>query len=384
MLVIKVKFVSSKSEKQFRTAVGSLADVKVLVTNALNRADVLVYELGTSTAADFDVVQAEMRTIHARHLLLVSDNPSQDALMAAIRLGAKEFLPLPLERNRIHAALDRIRKIEAERTEDVLPRQARIINILGSKGGVGTTTIAVNLAVELAGREEQNSVALVDMNTLFGDIPLFLDLQTKFHWGEITKNIDRMDDIFMGKVMERHPSGIQILTSPGYLNGHIAPTPKTIENILGVMQRMFDFIVIDAGQSTNDTCLKIIQMASDVLLVSTLSLPCLSNTNKLLQSYTNLGYAGRDKLKVLVNRYLKKSELSPAEAKEGIGQDLFWVIPNDYSSTMSAINQGKPLRSIYPKAAVTRSIAEMAEALASGQDRKQSKKRRKGFFLKKT
>jgi pilus assembly protein CpaE len=238
--------------------------------------------------------------------------------------------------------------------------------------------------VELAGREEQNSVALVDMNTLFGDIPLFLDLQTKFHWGEITKNIDRMDDIFMGKVMERHPSGIQILTSPGYLNGHVAPTPKTIENILGVMQQMFDFIVIDAGQSTNDTCLKIIQMASDVLLVSTLSLPCLSNTNKLLQSYTNLGYAGRDKLKVLVNRYLKKSELSPAEAKDGIGQDLFWVIPNDYSSTMSAINQGKPLRSIYPKAAVTRSIAEMAEALASGQDRKQPKKRRKAFFFKKS
>jgi pilus assembly protein CpaE len=123
-------------------------------------------------------------------------------------------------------------------------------------------------------------------------------------------------------------------------------------------------------------------MASDVLLVSTLSLPCLSTANKLLQSFTNLGYAGRDKMKVLVNRYLKKGEITLQEAAKGISQDFFWVIPNDYTSTMSAINQGQPLQRIHPKAAVTRSIGEMAQALVAGPKDASKAKKRRGLFFK--
>jgi pilus assembly protein CpaE len=319
-----------------------------------------------------------------RHILLVSADTSRETLMGAIRLGAREFLTPPLDADQVQAALDRIQALEDEQPAALEVRRGRIINVLGSKGGVGTTTIAVNLAVELADGERPARVALVDMNTLFGDIPLFLDLKTEFHWGEITKNIERMDNIFLGKILAKHPTGIQVLSSPAYLNGHVAPTPETIEHILGVMQQMFDFVIIDAGQSTNDTCLKIVQMASDVLLVSTLSLPCLSTANKLLQSFVNMGYAGRDKMKVLVNRYLKKGEISLKEAAKGISQDFFWVIPNDYTSTMSAINQGQPLRRIHPKAAVTRSIGDMAQALAAGPEGTRATKKRRGFLFKRS
>ncbi len=382
MLDIKVKFIDPESEKQFRRAVRPLDNFQILDPRDSGPAGVLVYEIGRSAAMDFDVIQAEMDETAVRHILLVSADTSREVLMGAIRLGAREFLTPPLDADQVQAALDRIQALEAEQPVAPRTRHGRIINVLGSKGGVGTTTIAVNLAVELAGGERPSKVALVDMNTLFGDIPLFLDLKAEFHWGEITKNIDRMDNVFLGKILARHPSGIQVLSSPAYLNGHVAPNPETIEHILGVMQTMFDFVIIDAGQSTNDTCLKIVQMASDVLLVSTLSLPCLSTANKLLQSFSNLGYADRDKLKVLVNRYLKKGEISLQEATKGISQDFFWVIPNDYTSTMSAINQGQPLRRIHPKAAVTRSIGEMAQALVAGPKDASKAKKRRGLFFK--
>jgi pilus assembly protein CpaE len=333
---------------------------------------------------DFDVIQAQMEESCVRHILLVSADTSREVLMGAIRLGAREFLTPPLDAAQIQAALEKIHSLDDEQPAAPRSARGRIINVLGSKGGVGTTTIAVNLAVELAGGERPASVALVDMNTLFGDIPLFLDLKAEFHWGEITKNIDRMDNIFLGKILAKHPSGIQVLSSPAHLNGHVAPTPETIEHILGVMQQMFDFVIIDAGQSTNDTCLKIVQMASDVLLVSTLSLPCLSTANKLLQSFSRLGYAGRDKMKVLVNRYLKKGEISLPEAEQGLSQNFFWVIPNDYTSTMSAINQGQPLRRIHPKAAVTRSIGDMAQALVAGPEGTPATKKRRGFLFKRS
>lgn len=384
MLYIKIKFINPDSQKLFRRAVHPLKDFQILDCSVSGMADVLVYELGESANMDFKVIQADMVESHARHILLVSADTSREILMGAIRLGAREFLTPPLDADQVHAALEKIQALEDQRDKSQRSRRGRIINVLGSKGGVGTTTIAVNLAMAMTTGKRRSSVALVDMNTLFGDIPLFLDLKTEFHWGEITKNIDRMDNIFLGKILAKHPSGIHVLPSPTYLNGHIAPTPETIEHILGVMQAMFDFVIIDAGQSTNDTCLKIIQMASDVLLVSTLSLPCLSNANKLLQSLSDLGYAGRDKIKVLLNRYLKKGEISRQEAEQGISQNFFWVVPNDYTSTMSAINQGQPLQSLYPKAAVTRSIDEMAQALTAGVDGHPPVKKRKGFFFKRS
>jgi pilus assembly protein CpaE len=361
-----------------------LKDFQIIEAPSSGQADVLVYELGDSADKDFEVIQEDMVASRAQHILLVSADTSREILMGAIRLGAREFLTPPLDTAQVHAALSKIQVLDAQRDENPRSRRGRIINVLGSKGGVGTTTIAVNLAMALTSGKRPSSVALVDMNTLFGDIPLFLDLKTDFHWGEITKNIDRMDSIFLRKILAKHPSGIHVLPSPAYLNGHIAPTPETIEHILGVMQAMFEFVIIDAGQSTNDTCLKIIQMASDVLLVSTLSLPCLSNANKLLQSFSELGYAGRDKMKVLLNRYLKKGEISLQEAEKGISQNFFWVVPNDYTSTMSAINQGQPLQSLCPKAAVTRSIDEMAQALEARVDKQQPVKKRKGFFFKRS
>jgi pilus assembly protein CpaE len=384
MLDIKTKFINPESKKQFRSTVRPLKDFRIIDDHASGQADVLVYELGDSADLDFEVIQADMENARVRHVLLVSADTSREILMGAIRLGVREFLTPPLDAAQVHAALAKIQSMDDKQGETHKSRQGRIINVLGSKGGVGTTTIAVNLAMALTTGKQRSSVALVDMNTLFGDIPLFLDLKTEFHWGEITKNIDRMDNIFLGKILAKHPSGIDVLPSPAYLNGHIAPTPETIEHILDVMQAMFDFIVIDAGQSTNDTCLKIIQMASDVLLVSTLSLPCLSNANKLLQSLSDLGYAGRDKMKVLLNRYLKKGEISLKEAEQGISQNFFWKVPNDYKSTMSAINQGQPLQSLYPKAAVTRSIDEMAQALRSGVDGHPPEKKRRSFFFKRS
>ncbi len=102
--------------------------------------------------------------------------------------------------------------------------------MLGSKGGVGTTTVSVNLAVALS-NSKRHSVALLDMNTVFGEIPLFLEIQPKFHWGEITKNIDRLDDTFLMNVLSKHSSGVHILPSPAYLNGHQSPTPEIMERL---------------------------------------------------------------------------------------------------------------------------------------------------------
>ena len=127
------------------------------------------------------------------------------------------------------------------------------------------------------------------MNTVFGEIPLFLEMSPKFHWGEITKNTGRLDDIFLSKILEKHASGVSVLSSPAHLNGHIDPSPSVMSKLITLMRQMFDRIIIDVGQSTNDTALKVFEEADSLLLVTTPSLPCLANTSKLITSLKVMG-----------------------------------------------------------------------------------------------
>jgi pilus assembly protein CpaE len=222
------------------------------------------------------------------------------------------------------------------------------------------------------------SVVLVDMNTLFGEVPLFLEVSPKFHWGEITKNIDRLDDTFLDNILTRHKSGIHVLPSPAYLNGHVKPTPEIMAQLLDLMKKMYDYILVDTGQSTNDTSLRAVELSDTVLLITILSLPCLANTNRLIKSFLDLGYVSNDRIKVVLNRYTKNNDISLEDAKAGINKELFWIIPNDFNTTMSAINNGKPLAEISSRAAITKSFEEMARSLHLPKIQQEKKKWR--FF----
>ena len=101
-------------------------------------------------------------------------------------------------------------------------------------------------------------------------------------------------------VLSKYSSGIYVLPSPGYLNGHKPLTPEITTYLLNHMKTMFDYVIIDAGQSMSIEHLKAFEMSDDVILVSTLTIPCLSNTSRLMQSLTSLGYIKRDQVKIII------------------------------------------------------------------------------------
>jgi len=136
------------------------------------------------------------------------------------------------------------------------------------------------------------------------------------------------------------------------------------------MRRLFDFIVIDIGHSFSDMNRKTLEISNHVFVVSLLSLPCLSNTGKLLASFEAWGYPSRQNTHVIINRHIPHSEISIQECEKNINKKVFWKLPNDYALTMSAINQGIPLCDVDGKAAVTKSFSGFAQKLmpADAQD----------------
>jgi pilus assembly protein CpaE len=255
-------------------------------------------------------------------------------------------------------AEERIKAVSKESS-----KEGKIISVIGSKGGVGTTTIAVNLAVSLAEKKSIQSVALVDMNLLFGDIPLFLEIEPKYNWSEITNRISRLNDTLLKNILSTDASGICVLPSPGYLINQNVATPDIMEHLLMLMRKVFDFVIIDGGQSLDDISLKILELSNTVLLVSTLIPPCILNTNKLLNTFRDFGLSTDEDIKIVVNRYLKKSNISIKEAETSLEKEIFWTIPNDYQTTVTAINEGKSLAQFAPRKAITNNFRKLATKL---------------------
>jgi pilus assembly protein CpaE len=362
-----------KSDSLNRNLVGMLRSLKgfeVQNSDDNHRADLLIFELGSDTKKDFELIRSLLDMKATGEVFLVSRQSDPSVLLQAMRTGVNEFFSKPIKREEVLEALVRLKERKEKSKSPEPGRRGKLIDVVGSKGGVGTTTIAVNLAVSLAENKSAQSVALVDMNLLFGDVPLFLEITPSYHWGEITKNVSRLDPTFLMNVIARDPCGVCVLPSPVNLDGHNPVNPEIVENLLDLMQKMFDFVVIDGGQSLDETSLRILQMSNSVLLVSTLSLPCLTNTNKLLKSFDALGYPSRERTRVIINRYLSKSEISLKDAESSIKKKIFWTIPNDYRTAVSAINQGKPLCQSAPKTALTKSMRGLADALVKGKEKK--------------
>jgi pilus assembly protein CpaE len=336
--------------------------------------DLLFFELGPDAEKEMAMIESLLKTNEVGAVFLTAEHVDPAVLMRAIKLGAKEFFPQPIKIDEVKDALQSFKEQPQEPTPKREQKSGKIISIFGSKGGVGTTTVAVNLAMSLLQTKKNQSVVLVDMNTLFGEVPLFLEISPKFHWGEITKNIERLDNTFLTNILTQHESGIHVLPSPAYLNGHVRPTPEIMSRLLDLMKGMFDYVLIDTGQSTNDTSLRVVELSDTLLLITILSLPCLANTNRLMKSFLDLGYADKDRIKVVLNRYTKNNDISLKDAEAGIKKELFWIIPNDFNTTMSAINKGKPLAQIASRAAITKSFEEMARALQPPESQPEEKK----------
>jgi len=379
-IAVRLKTENPDLEKMFQGIIDSVEGMDVQSSDNTDRADLLIFELSYERDRELQVVNSLLNSDEVGEVFFTAQDSDPTLLLRAIQIGAREFFPQPVADDEVRSALERFKKrwkplIEEE---DKDAKRGQIIDVIGSKGGTGTTTLAVNLAVSLAEHQTKPSVAIVDMNLLFGEIPLFLGLQPTHHWGEITKNISRLDDTFLRNVLSPGPSGIYVLPSPSHLDRQLLATPEVMERLMKVMRRAFDFVIVDGGQSLDNIALKILEMSDSVLVVSILSVPCLSNTNKLLKSFDNLGHPRRNQIKVIINRFLKNSDISIEDAEKAIGHKVFSTILNDYPSTVSAINKGEPLSKMAPRAHISKAFKALADTFVQADAQPQEKGGKEG------
>lgn len=265
-------------------------------TAKATHADILVLETGKNPSAEFNTIQSLLRDGTVNAVFLTSSKATPEILVPALRIGARDFFQQPLAAEEVKEAFRQVHADNGsmETATTAQPgKRGKIFCVLGAKGGVGTTTFAVNLAVCLNAAHPAKKVALVDMNRLLGEVPIFLDIDTTFNWEHLTKNIKRLDSTYLQRALVRHSSGVYVIPAPAKVGaGTELAGGDTSEEMLEVLERTrktFDFMVIDGGTRLDDISLRMFQQADNVFVISTLSLSCLVNVKRLRESMNGAG-----------------------------------------------------------------------------------------------
>ncbi len=246
----------------------------------------------------------------------------------------------------------------------VVPKRrgpARVLLFYGAKGGVGTTTLAINTAIALH-KELGRRVCLVDANLQFGDHRVFLDLGLdRMSVVDIASN-PSIDIDLIKQVLVRHESGIDLLLAP--------PSPETAELvthdhlpfIINQMAEEFDYVVVDVDKRLDEVNLRIMDAADTIFVVMTADLPCLKNVRLVLETIGHLGYADR-KVKLILNRSNAFTGINVKNAESALKRRIDYQILNEYRSAISALNSGSPFMSTKADSPLGKCVLDFVKAL---------------------
>jgi pilus assembly protein CpaE len=297
-------------------------------------------------------------------IIMMSVQGEQDYLRRAMLAGAREFLVKPFSGDELTRGIRHVYRLEATKRAMVsaagipghgangLPgtsslesgassARARIITIVSPKGGVGRTTIAVNLAVALK-LQTQKKVALVDGSLYFGDVGVMLNLLSNKTIVDAAEHIDDLEGDLLNDLMATHSSGIKVLLAPPSPEMAELITAEHIRRILAELANHYDYIVVDTWPSFADTVLTAMDLADEILLVMTLEMTAIKDVKLYLEVVEKLDYPP-EKVKLILNRSGTSAGIKVEAVEETLRHKVMVGLSNDFVAMSTAVNQGVPL-----------------------------------------
>ena len=346
----------------FESVIREYADFRILKLSEHVAPQVTILEVDADPQRALATIQSLDSRPQACEYFLTGASPDSPVLLEALRVGVKEFFPFPVDRDAVRQALKRFGEARASTPCHEAQRSGRLVSVMGSSGGLGTTSLAVNLAVSLKAREPGKSVVLVEVDQQNGNLPAYLDLSPSYSFQDITNDLPRLDDALVRKYLLDHASGIHVLPS-GYNNlrgGRL--DPRGVKQTIELLALLFDYVIVDIGHTLDAPAREALSLSHLILLVTTLQVPVVHRTQGLLQEFARQGIEGT--VELVTSRYCDEEEDLVEETESVLGHGIDWRIPENSIPARHAINQGTPCISIFPKTPIAKSYAELASRIA--------------------
>jgi len=283
-----------------------------------------------------------------------------NSLWKALRLGVKECFSFPIRVEEFQEALDRLPTPDASLE---VAETTRVVSFLGSKGGVGNTFIATNVAHLLA-QEQKGLVLLMDLDLRYGQVIYFFDVQPKYNVIDVIENFERLDKTYLQSLFHSYDKFLSILPAPSRLEEAEAVTGEHLEKILRYLKnsRLFSWILLDCCHQMDEVTLKALELSDDILLVTNPSIPALSNAKKLLELLQLLDLGGV-RSEVILNSWQKRGDLGEAEVVSFMGREVTSKITFDPQQVERCINEGRPMEELAPRHTVCQELKAIAARL---------------------
>ena len=302
--------------------------------------------------------EIKFKLSHVR-MVMTSPKGNPETILRAMRSGAEEFLTQPFDWPEVLKSFDAIRKkidIHTNRTGE----RGRIIAVASNKGGVGSTTVATNLAANLVNHKK--SVCLVDLVLQFGSVTSFLNIEATYTILDLAKNLKRIDPLFLDGSLVKHASGIRVLAEPFYAEDARRITPADIDEILDVLAQAFDFVVVDTPKDFGEMLTLVLDKAHLILFATEMDVPSLKSAHRAFELYERMGIYDR-KIRLVLNRYVKNKLMGLESVERALGVKVFWMLPNNYPVAIAAVNQGLSIEECDPKSDIAKSYVGLTEAV---------------------
>ena len=339
--------------------------------------DVVIFEADPDDQNEVRAIEEllSQRTGETVFLALTGNDVSISKARQLRGIGIDEVLPLSIDRIGLKAAIDErisARRVPHQLVQDSPSALGQVIPVTQSRGGVGATTVAVNLACSLAGgqaslfrKADKRRVALLDLDIQFGNSNVFLDIEDNGGLLKLIESIEEPDDHFFASTLQSHALGIDVLCAPVPIVPLQSVRPDLVENMLAMLQKNYDYIIVDLPRAVADWVEPVLKCAAHLVLVTDTSVPSVRQARRLIDLYheENVGLP----VEVVVNRDrqpLMKSE-HVREAEKVLETKFRHWLPSNPKVARTAVDLGRPIVDMKPRSDLGKAITKMAATMSA-------------------
>ena len=302
--------VITSSDPEFRSGVTKLLRSSGLSIGLIDEKqaggappDLAVVDIRSGTTSAVDAIERLRASWPLASIFAVASTAEPDQILQAMRAGANEYLAWSgqAETGATEAFQTALKRtVERNRPTKTTARSGVTLSFFGAKGGAGTTTLAVNCAIEIS-RLSKRPTLIIDLHQFLGEVALFLGVRPRFTLIDAIDNLHRLDPEFLRELVVRHKSGLDILAGGDQIDRPGAHDAPAVEQLLQMLGRSYDFVVVDAGAVTGPVADVAVFAADTIYLVANPDIASVRNAHRLVDRFEQLG-AGKDRVRVLLNR----------------------------------------------------------------------------------
>lgn len=336
---------------------GTLSEAKEKIDeNALNLFIVDVSENVEQIGTEIDNLEDTFKNCK---FIITAYDFKTDNIVRFLRKSKKDFITKPIIKTRFLEIVNEI--VEKMTSEQDFSGQGKVISVFSNKGGLGKTTVAVNLGYELARRDRRSKVAIVDMNLFLGDVTTFLDITPPYDLSFLIEKLDVTKDV-VDLTTQYSDSNYYVIADSPYRDYSRNITKEDVVKMLNVLRKKFKYIIIDNSSAITGKTKYILDLSDMILLITESNLPTLNNCKRCLDFFEHIGL--QKKTQIVLNRYSSFDECQKQDVADILQKDIFAVIPNDWQTSSSAINKGITIGETNPFSDIYYSFGELADLVA--------------------